>query len=257
MSIRTLDRVLRRLISYGEIIVRGNSRFSIITICDYDSLTVSESLFGSADGISGGTTDGISGGTTDGTTLPLNIKEGRIEDSLITPFSPYKTERDAQDVVTEIKRRYNKFFDGQLPPLLRLHLPIRNMVLECIRRFGMQSVDIVFEQVLHEKFSMGGNKTGFVASFQFIFEPANFQKYLERAQLRKKKYQPQPGQEHQVGTMRHEEPAEQKQERRQFLMGWVTSQQRNPTVRGRQLLTECYNSGELQRLGIDWQPDGN
>ena len=249
MSVRTLDRVLRRLISYGEIIVRGNSRFSVITVCDYDSCVQQENLFGS--------TDGIAGGTTDGTTPPINIKEERIEDSLITPYSPYKTERDARDEVLEVKKRYNKMFDGILPPLIRLHLPVRNMVAECIRRFGRQSVDIVFEQVQHERFSMGDNKTGFIASFQFIFEPANYQKYLERAQLRQKK-QAQPQQkESAVGAIDAHEVKPQPSKdftRRDLVLSWVESYRVNPTQSMRSLLERCQTSGELAQLGINWKP---
>ena len=67
MSLKTLDRKLKKLISYGEIIVKGNNRFTIVTICDYDSCGQSESLFGTADGITDGTTNGIASGTADGT----------------------------------------------------------------------------------------------------------------------------------------------------------------------------------------------
>ena len=49
MSYRTLDRVLSKLISFGEIIVRGNNRFSIVTVCDYDSFDSQESLFGTTE----------------------------------------------------------------------------------------------------------------------------------------------------------------------------------------------------------------
>ena len=87
----------------------------------------------------------------------------------------------------KIKDMYNKTFDGKLPPCLRLQLPTKVMVMECVRRFGAQSVGIVFEQVLNEPFSLGINNTGFRASFQFIFTPKNFQGYLERAQLRHRK----------------------------------------------------------------------
>ena len=51
------------------------------------------------------------------------------------------------------------------------------------------SIDLVFEQILTEPFSLGENKTGFIARFQFIFEPKNFQAYLERAKLRNQKKQ--------------------------------------------------------------------
>lgn len=196
---------LNTLLSYGEIIVRASNRFTIVTICDYDACGTQTDLFEdySVQPTSNESLAVVQPESNRSLTSPIYIKEERIEDSLISPYSPYKTEREKEDVALEVKKRYNKFFDGVLPPLLRLHLPVRNMVMECIRRFGMQSIDIVFEQVMQEKFSTGGGKTGFIASFQFIFEPANFQKYLERAQLRRKKQQPQ---QKGVGTVASLEP---------------------------------------------------
>ena len=72
------------------------------------------------------------------------------------------------------------------------------MVEDCVRRFGLQAVDLVFEQIILEPFSLGQNKTGFQANFQYIFKPANFQQYLERAQLRRKK-QSEPQQKESAG----------------------------------------------------------
>lgn len=174
MKRMTLDRSLKKLLAYGEIIVKASNRFSVITVCDYDSSEVEESLFRATDGTTVGITDGITVGNAH-----LLTKEGRI----------YKREkeREGEDFALEAKKRYNKTFEGKLPPLVRLTLPTRLMVDECVRRFGRQSVDIVFEQVLSEPFHLGKNKTGFIANFQFIFEPRNFQQYLERAQLRKRK----------------------------------------------------------------------
>jgi len=196
MSLRTIDRVLRRLISYGEIIVRGNNRFSVVTVCDYDSYDAQESLFGSTDGITLGTTDGITLGTTDGTTHISTIEGRRKKEDniLVSPYSSYKKEGESEDVALEVKKRYNKTFAGKLPECIRLTMPTRMMVMECIRRFGMQSIDLVFEQILTEPFSLGENKTGFIARFQFIFEPKNFQAYLERANLRKRKISQQAAQ---------------------------------------------------------------
>lgn len=192
MSPRTIDRILKKLISFGEIIVRGNNKFSVITICDYDSYDTQETLFGSTDGIAAGTTGGTTGGIASGTTLIYN-KEERIKEYNNNLISlPYKKEREKEDVAFDIKNRYNKRFAGKLPPCIRLTMPTRVMVLECLRRFGEQSVDMVFEQVEAEPFSMGGGETGFIARFQFIFDPKNFQGYLERAKLRiQKKQQPQ------------------------------------------------------------------
>lgn len=188
MKRMTLDRCLKKLIAYGDVIVKANNRFSIVTICDYDGFETSESLFRAADGIADGTTDGISNGTTDGTAHLLTI-EGRYKDNLITPFSPYKKEREGLDVALEVKKQYNKTFDGKLAPCIRLTMPTRLMIEECVRLFGRQSVDCVFEQVLSEPFSLGQNKTGFQANFQYIFQPKNYQHYLERWKLARKKQQ--------------------------------------------------------------------
>ena len=159
----------------------------------------------------------------------------------------------------EVKKRYNKFFDGVLPPLIRLHLPIRNMVVECIRRFGMQSIDIVFEQVRLEKFSQGDNRTGFIASFQYIFEPANFQKYLERAQLRRKKQQTVQEKQPAAMTVATTEPQpteeDRLKEKRQRFLGMVALVSENPRSACYAPLTAAYESGELQRLGINWKPN--
>ena len=262
MSLKTIDRTLRRLISFGEIIVKGNNRFSVISVCDYDGFEKQETLFGTADDISNDTTDDTAADTAADTTL-IYTKEGRIkEDNNLISFS-YKTEREKEDLLLEIKNRYNKRFTGKLPPCIRLTMPTKVMMAECIRRFGMQAIDIVFEQLEAEPFSMGQNKTGFIARFQFIFDPKNFQGYLERAKLRKQRGQmpetvSQPQQaKKSVGVIESEPQQTQKQDRRAFLLSWVDAEKARPSERGQELLQSCYQSGELQRLGIDWKPNNN
>lgn len=182
LSYKEVDRCLRMLKSYGEITVKGYCRFSIITICGYDSYNTPLSLFGTTEGTATGTTEG----TTEGTAHLFTIEE-RYKDNLISPYSPYKKEREKKAL--EVKNKYNKVFDGKLQPCIRLTMPTKLMVMECIDRFGVQSIDMVFDQVLSEPFSLGKNSTGFIASFQYIFTPKRFQEYLERAQLRLKKAQ--------------------------------------------------------------------
>lgn len=260
MKYMKLDRTLRKLISYGEIIVKGNSRFSIITVCDYDSCVHAESLFDTTNEITDEITDEISNETSNEITHISTIEE-RYKDNLISHNIPYKKEKERQDVVLEIKKRYNKTFDGKLPPCIRLHEPTRRMVETCISRFGLQAVDLVFEQLLAEPFSLGQNKTGFIANFQFVFEPKNFQQYLERAKLAKKKGaakqasgsvgvfevpdpQPQP-------QKTEEEKQEDMKERYVCLVRMFTE---NPNSIAKGPLTEAYNNGTLARLGIDWKP---
>ena len=198
LSYKTVDRCLKKLVANGDIIVKGNSFGSVITICNYGGFINDESLFGTTND----TTDDTSNDTTSDTTADtthLSYIEGRYKDNLISSFVPYKKERDK---ALEAKKKYNKVFDGKLPPCIRLTMPTRLMVEECLRRFGMQTVDMVFEQILAEPFSLGKNKTGFIANFQYIFTPKNFQQYLERWQLARKK-QPQQTTKS-VGTIREE-----------------------------------------------------
>ena len=264
-SLKTIDRNLKKLVSYGEIIVRGNSRFSVITICDYDTYGVQDDLFGTSgdtDSDTGNDTSGDTGRDTSGDTT-LYIKEERIKDNnniLVSPYSPYKKERERGDFILELKKRYNKIFDGKLPPLIRLTLPTRLCVEECVRRFGKQSVDAVFEQIQKEPFMLGENKSGFRANFQFIFTPTNFQQYLERAQLRKSRAQIQetrPQQPKGVGVI-NVEPTQPKksaiEERRRNVMELVDYIRENPQSANYSVLEELYRNGELQRLGIDWAP---
>ena len=89
----------------------------------------------------------------------------------------------------EIKNLYNKTFSGILRRWDRLSADMRIKVNNCVSRYGRQSVDIVFDQVKHEKFSLGENDTGFIADFAFIFKLNNYEGYLGRYELRMKKGQ--------------------------------------------------------------------
>lgn len=257
MSHAKIDRILRKLVNFGEIIIRANSRFSVITVCDYDRCVMPENLFRTTDDTTGDTTDD----TTGDTTPPIYIKEDKNIYNNHISTSPYMMEREREEnVAFEIKKRYNRFFDGKLPPCIRLTLPTRLMVEECVRRFGLQSVDIVFDQILHEKFSLGLNKTGFVARFQFIFEPKNFQGYLERASLRRK-----TADKDEAGNLRpsvgvvptpEPEPTEKERQdaRKDYLLSLVSLAQENPSSGCVSALIGAYTSGELAKLGINWKP---
>ena len=194
LSRATLIRCLNKLVSFGEIILKTNNRFTVVTICNYDICGAQDSLFPTTDDTSNDTTRDTSNDTTRDTShlSTIEYKEYKKEDNLIS-LESYKKERESLDVAYKMKEKYNRTFDGKLPPCIRLTVPTKMMVLECVRRFGLQTVDPVFEQVLSEPFSLGANNTGFQANFQFIFNPKNFQGYLERAQLRRqKKHEPQP-----------------------------------------------------------------
>lgn len=185
MSYATLNRKLKKLISYGEIIVKANNHFSIITICDYDVCNESENMFDTTDDTASDTASDTAGDTTS-ETAHLSYIDNRIykEDNLISPYSPYK--KDKGGLAYEIKEKWNKMFDGKLKQVERLTMPTRTMVENCVSRFGRQSVDLVLNQVMMEH-----ERTGFVASFQFVFEQINYKGYLKRAQIRLTRKEPQ------------------------------------------------------------------
>lgn len=195
LSYKQVDACLRRLIGYNEILVKGYNKFSVVTICDYDSCDGSNTLFDDYEvqqrynkGTANGTTKVQQKVQQTDFTPIINIKEERREeDNLISNSIPYKKEREYNDVPLEVKKRYNNEFKGMLPPCIRLSTSTRIAVEECLRRFGMQSVDTVFGQIKTEQFSLGNNKTGFIANFTFIFTPKNYQQYIERAQLARQK----------------------------------------------------------------------
>lgn len=176
---------LNKLLEYGEVIIKPTNFGNIVTVCDYCTYDAQNDLFGF---------NSTSGEQPHDQPQqqphehPLYIKEGRIiEDSLRTHYVPSKTERETRDVALEIKKLYNATFDGVLRRWDRLSADMRIKVDNCIRRFGRQSVDFVFDQVRHEKFSLGDNETGFIADFAFIFKIANYEAYLGRYELRMRK----------------------------------------------------------------------
>ena len=261
LSYKQIDTCLKKLMGYNEIFVKGYNKFSIVTICDYDACPTSNTLFDTYEeqqGYNKGTAEEQQG-NNNGTPTPIiyNIKEERREeDTLISNSIPYKKERENNDVALEIKKRYNKEFEGKLPPCVRLSTSTRIAVEECVRRFGYQSIDIVFAQIKTEQFSLGNNKTGFMANFTFIFTPKNYQHYFERAQLARQKKESKPQQT--TDIFANVEPAKSPQEkRRDFLMDWVEAERQRQTTRGQELLQSCYESGELEKLQIDWKPNNS
>lgn len=193
---------LKKLVTYGEIIIKSTNQGNIITICDYDNYTDSEGLFDN---------ESTSQQPTEVSTqepannpariLRSNIYYRSIDNIENRDNNIISIEREKKNDVYEIKKLYNKLFDGLLPEWKRLTKDMIIKVNVCISRYGRQSIDMVFDQVRTERFSLGDNNTGFIASHSFIFELKNYEAYLGRYELRQKKKQqqkePKPQQEQQ------------------------------------------------------------
>lgn len=257
MSYKQVDRCLGALKNFGEIIVKGNNRFTVVTVCDYDGSQTPDTLFDAnleQPRNNQGDSQGTTGDTTEGTTHLLT-KEGRRKNNLISLNQPYKNERES--VAYEIKKRYNETFKGILPPLLRLSTLMRLSCEECVSKFGRQSVDIVFEQIQQEPFSQGKgrSRTGFIADFSFIFTPTNYQKYLERAALRKQKQSPTLPAAAEQPTEPELSPEEKDAKRKFELTRMFEALQVNPNSSCIYSLIGAYKSGEIQRYNIPFNPN--
>ena len=251
---------VKKLLEYGEIIVKPTNYGKIITLCDYDSCGVSNDLF-DVNLTSEQHTQEHPSNTPSNTPY---IKEDRIYNNILrSHFIPSK-KRENKELVLEIKAIYNKVFDGILRRWERLSADMIIKVENCISRYGRQSVDMVFDQVKHEKFSLGDNNTGFIADFAFIFKLSNYEAYLGRYELRikqgnKKPQQKdsQPQQKKSVGVI-VEQPQRKPvtdEQRRKSLIELVEYVKSNPRSLSCAELEGAYESGELQRLGIDWKPN--
>lgn len=175
---------LRRLMQYGEIIVNSSNLGTVITLCDYYGCNEQEDLFSANP--SSQSPSQLPNESPSQSPIYIDIKK---EDNNIlrSHFIPSKKERESdRSLVYEIKAIYNKTFDGVLRKWERLSSDMCIKVENCISRYGRQSVDMVFDQVRHEKFSLGQNDTGFIADFAFIFKLKNYEGYLGRYELRKR-----------------------------------------------------------------------
>lgn len=269
LSYKQVDTCLKKLSGYGEIIVRGYNKFTIITICDYDTLGTSNTLFDAYEEQqrNNNSTTEAQQRNNGGTATPIiyNIKEERREeDTLISNSIPYKNERENSDVALQVKKRYNKEFAGMLPPCIRLSTSTRIAVEECLRRYGLQSVDMVFGQIKTEKFHLGDNNTGFIANFTFIFTPKNYQQYIERAQLARQKKEAQktkvvaPAIQEEPQLTKAEKDAKRDADRRDTLASLVeTIKTIDHKPVWYDILLSAYESGELAGYGIDWKPNNN
>ena len=256
---------LKLLVRSNEIILKISNVGTIITVCDYDGYVSQEDLF--EQDLSNELPSQLpSQLPNESPTTPINNKKIINNIYLRSNNIPSKKEREnSEALVREIKALYNRTFSGKLVEWKRLSEKMILKVETCIQRFGRQSADMVFDQILHEPFSLGENNTGFRADFDFIFRTDQYEKYLERYKLRIQKRAAQSTEESlrpdpeasAPGTSpyRQEETLTSITEKRKsFLIGWVNAEAKHPTLRGHELLLSCYKSGELQQLGIQWQP---
>lgn len=123
-------------------------------------------------------------------TIDTNIKneEERNKRKLKEKYSlrEFNKERDAEPTYlitpTEFKNLHKNFnlrFKGYLNPIQRMTEKRKMAVNECVKQFGKQAVQTVFENVKNSKYLLGLGSDGWKCDFDWIFNVDNFAKILE------------------------------------------------------------------------------
>lgn len=248
-----VKRCLKLLLNKGAILIKSSNIGTIITCCDYDGYVTHEDIFGQnlSSGLPNQLPSGLPNQLPSTPIYNKNIEYKNLRSNNI----PSKMERESREAyLRKIKDLYNKTFADILPEWKRLSLPMMESMEMCITRYGRESVDMVFDQVHHEKFHLGYNNTGFITDFRFIFKLENYEAYLSRYKLRLSKKKSEP-QQSVIDTAAAQPIKTAQDNRRDFLLSWIDSECKRQTERGQDILTTAYNNGEMTKLGIDWKPN--
>lgn len=167
LSEQNAKTCLKRLLLSGEILLKSTNKFSLITVCKYDTYQNENNLFNQQ------LTNEQP--TTNQPTYYKNNKEYKNN-----------TYRQNKELILQegvdfdlIRERYNREFAGILPQCFRISKGRREKIMACVGQNGRGSLDIMFKNLHGMKYYLGENRTGFVADFSFIFEPENYLKIVE------------------------------------------------------------------------------
>jgi len=109
------------------------------------------------------------------------VKKSKEKESKGTPNGVVGLENQP----TTIKIDFNKlisFFNlnrGQLPEVKKMSDVRKTRITNLQKKYGKESIISVIEKTRDSEFLQGDNKEGWIASFDWIFKPANFLKILE------------------------------------------------------------------------------
>lgn len=93
----------------------------------------------------------------------------------------YKEEPTKHDKVPykEIVGKYNSLLGGKLPRVTVITDKRKKSMNTCVKQFGIESIDTVFNNVLNSPFLTGDNNKGWKCDFDFIFTASKYVKIME------------------------------------------------------------------------------
>lgn len=93
-----------------------------------------------------------------------------------SPEVPTKTDRVPYK---EIVEKYNVKFAGILPKVTAITDKRKKAMNTCVKQFGIESIEKVFDNVLSSNFLTGNNDRGWKCDFDFIFTASKYVRILE------------------------------------------------------------------------------
>lgn len=101
------------------------------------------------------------------------MKNNKVDSSIEEPTKaekvPYK----------EIVEKYNSLLGGKLPRVTVITDKRKKSMNTCVKQFGIESIDTVFNNVLNSPFLTGDNNKGWKCDFDFIFTASKYVKIME------------------------------------------------------------------------------
>jgi len=173
LSTQQIRTCLRRLQETKEIVVKSTNKFTIVTVCNYDSYQVSE----------------------DEANKQLTNKQ-QTTNKQLTTTKEYKKERiyispngdksSSTDDAQVNMQKFLEFFNftmekchALIPRLYTIGETRRTMIKARIREHGKESLMTVTKKAAASDFLNGRNDRGWVANFDWLIRPTNYPKVLE------------------------------------------------------------------------------
>jgi len=185
LSVKSIRTCLTKLQTTGEIGKQTASKFTIITICNYDKYQGSQCDEGQANGKQTASEGQAKGkqGASEGQQLK-NIRKKEDKNN-ITPSN------EGESVGTDPEADFDlnsllDFFNKSLVEACSVIPKVKGAtgkrvgyIKARIREYGIQSAYEVISKASMSDFLNGKNQRGWVASFDWLFLPTNFPKVLE------------------------------------------------------------------------------
>lgn len=242
----TLGRILNDFKNAGVCITKAECKKTIVTICKYEDYNNDSGGLWSDSGVIAECKRSVP---------PIINKNREYEKDI------YSAREDSDGFVTDADcqawlQRYNRIArERGYQPCTGITTKRRLYITQRVREKGRGSVDLMFERLAESDYFFSDGSHGFRGDFTNLWTADVYTKVIEGFYIpMRKKPGPQP-QQKTVSTIDANVPDHPKQSRRDFLLEWIEEERRSPSDRGQQLLRACHESGELERLGIEWKPN--